>query len=263
MESDKHAFFSTKPVIGMVHLLPLPGSPRFAGSLERVFDQAARDLEALERGGSDAAIVENFGDVPYTTRPELVTLLSMCSIAARLRERAGLPLGINVQFNSAEAEWDMALACGFEFIRVEAFVENRVGAFGTTMAVAPDLARLRARCPAPVMTFADISVKHSFPLVEQPIEASVDAAVEAGVDALVLTGAKTGSSPSLADAKEFKAIAGDVPVVLGSGANESNVGAFMELVDAVIVGSSIKVDGVVENPVDAERVARFVDAARG
>ena len=263
MRDEAREFFSMRPIIGMVHLAPLPGAPGFSGSIEGVFDRAARDLEALERGGADAAIVENFGDVPYSTKPDLATLLSMCAIATRLRDRTSLPLGINIQFNWTEAEWDMAYACAYQFVRVEAFVENRVGSFGVATATAPDLARLRARYPAPAMIFADIDVKHSFPLVSQPVEASIGAAVESGADALVLTGVRTGSTPSIAEAETFRGLAGDTPVVLGSGANEENIGGFMRWVDAVIVGSSLKRDGEVENPVDVRRVERLVSAARG
>lgn len=262
MKSEEARFFERRPIIGMVHLAALPGSPHYGGDLEDVYDRAASDLEALARGGVSAAIIENFGDVPYTTRPELTTLLAMDAIAARLRQTTDLPLGINVQFNCAEVEWGMALACGCQFVRVETLVENRAGAFGITGAQAPELTRLAARHPADVMLFADISVKHSFEICPQTIEASVDAALEAGASALILTGTKTGKSPDLSEAREFRKIAGMAPVILGSGANEGNIGDFMRLVDGVIVGSSIKRDGVVTNPVDVERTRRLVEAAR-
>ena len=121
-----------KTVIGMVHLLPLPGSPRYGGSMRAVFEAALRDLKALEGAGVKAAIIENFGDVPYGTENEFITLACMTSVAAQLRERTTMKLGINVQYNCAVEEWGMAYASGANFIRVEAFVETRVGTTGIT-----------------------------------------------------------------------------------------------------------------------------------
>jgi hypothetical protein len=52
------------------------------------------------------------------------------------------------------------------------------------------------------------------------------------------------------------------PVLIGSGADEHNVTALLEHADGVIVGSSLKRDGVMENPMDAERVRRFAAQVR-
>ena len=53
------------PLIGVVHLLPLPGSPRFPGDMEAIVDRAERDARAYEAGGANAVIVENYGDAPF------------------------------------------------------------------------------------------------------------------------------------------------------------------------------------------------------
>lgn len=54
-----------KAIVGMAHPLPLPGLPRYAGSLEAILDAVLSDASALAEGGVDALIVENFGDLPY------------------------------------------------------------------------------------------------------------------------------------------------------------------------------------------------------
>ncbi len=59
---------TAKAVIGMVHLEPLPGSPRWAGSMEEISRAALADAQALADGGVDALLVENFGDVPFSPR---------------------------------------------------------------------------------------------------------------------------------------------------------------------------------------------------
>ncbi|HSM44230.1 MAG TPA: BtpA/SgcQ family protein, partial [Acidimicrobiia bacterium] len=38
-------------IVGMVHLLPLPGSPRFGGSMDEVVATASEDARALVDAG--------------------------------------------------------------------------------------------------------------------------------------------------------------------------------------------------------------------
>src|SRR5207253_3086060 len=52
-------------LIGMLHLPPLPGSPRSAMSMAQLIDHALRDAEALAAGGVHGLMLENFGDVPF------------------------------------------------------------------------------------------------------------------------------------------------------------------------------------------------------
>lgn len=253
------AFSGQKPVIGMVHLKALPGAPGYGGSIEEIYRAAAEDLHTLEREGVDAAIVENFGDVPYRTENELITLTAMTALAVRLRAESGLRLGLNVQFNCTEAEWDIAYAAGYDFIRVEALVENRVGVHGITMAAAPELLRLKGRYPAETMIFADVNVKHTYPLAEQPLDFSIREAGEAGAAAVIVTGVATGRNPSLEDVRRCKELAGPVPVLLGSGISSDNAPAYFELADGAIVGSSFKHGGNVWAAVDGARVRRFLE----
>ncbi len=250
--------FGKKAIIGMIHLLPLPGSPKYGGSLEAVYSAAKADMEALKEGGINCAIIENFGDIPYGTENELITLTAMTSIAARLRSESDMMLGVNVQFNDIEAEWALAYSCDLNFLRAEAFVENRVGIHGITYAAAPKLGRMRAKYNKDVMILADINTKHTFPLADQPIDFSVHEAIASGADAIIVTGLLTGQNPTIEQVSEIKKMAGDFPVILGSGVNESNISQFFEVADGAIIGSSIKYDGDVSKPVDPKRVASLV-----
>ena len=255
--------FKRKPIIGMVHLLPLPGAPAYGGSMEAVCDRAMADLQALQEGGVDAFIIENFGDVPYGTENSPMTLAAMSAVASLVAANAKIPFGINVQFNCVDQEWAMAYATGADFIRVEAFVENRVGIHGITYAGAPELMRLKGNYPSKTMIFADINTKHTFPLVDQPMDFSVHEALESGADALIVTGLLTGQSPTVEDVKQFKEMAKNAPVLLGSGVNTANAKEFFQVADGAIIGSSIKIDGDVNKGVDKERVQRLVSAIYG
>ena len=234
--------FKNKAVIGMVHLMPLPGSPGYGGSIDQIIDAAFQDMRALEDGGADSFIIENFGDVPYATENEPITMAAMSSVAGLIARETKLPFGINVQFNCTDWEWAMSYVTGAAFIRVEAFVETRIGIHGVTEAKAPSLMRLKKMYPSETMIFADINTKHTFAVCDQPLDFSITEAEESGADALIVTGLLTGKSPTLEDVKEFKALAGDMPVLLGSGVKASNIKDFFQVADGAIIGSSIKVN---------------------
>jgi len=254
MNLFRKIFGDTKPVIGMVHLKPLPGAPGYCGDLEKVYDAALKDLNALKAGGADAVIVENFGDIPYATDQELITTTAFASIAARLRKECDLPMGINVQFNNYEAEWAIAYSCGYDFIREEVFAENRMGPNGVCISSGPALMRIKSRYPKDIAILADVNVKHTFAIVEQPLDFTIESIIEGGADALICTGIMTGKSPSVEDVAEMKKIAGDIPVVVGSGVNEKTVCDYMAVSDGAIIGSSFKENGNVMNPIDEQRV---------
>ena len=143
-----HQLFAQKPIIGMVHLKPLPGAPLYDGDYQGVIEAALKDMRALEEGGADAFIVENFGDIPYAGRVDPITFAAMVQISAVIAGQTKLPFGINIQFNCTDQEWAAAYVTGADFVRVEAFVENRVGIHGLSQAAAPSLARQRAMYPA-------------------------------------------------------------------------------------------------------------------
>lgn len=262
MHTNFKAIFDKKPVIGMIHLLPLPGSPNFGGSLRQIEDAAFEDLEALTDGGADAFLVENFSDIPYSLQLPLEAFAVMASVTSKLAAASRLPFGVNVQANQPLAEWALAYATGASFLRVEAFVENRAGSFGITQAAAPALMRQRAQYPCPSMVFADIHAKHTYEVVSgQTTTLCVREAIECGAAALIITGLLTGSNPSLAEVREMKRLAGNTPVLLGSGVSEENAAEFFAAADGAIIGSAFKYDGDVNRRVDPARVRRIVQRA--
>jgi membrane complex biogenesis BtpA family protein len=244
----------------MVHLKPLPSAPGYQGSLEEILRLAQDDLKALEQGGANAFIVENFGDIPYDDHVELIGLTSFVAIATRLRQMTNLPMGVNLQFNDVDAEWAAAYAAGADFIRVEAFAETRVGPNGFFKACGPHLMRLKQAYPKDIALLCDVDVKHTFPLVSQPLEFTIEAIQEGGGDAIISTGLVTGKSPSLDDVRTAKRAAGDFPVIVGSGVKAATAKDYLSVADGAIVGSSFKKDGNVMNPIDEKRVAEFMSA---
>jgi len=249
-------------LVGMVHLLPLPGSPRWAGSVSAIIDAARRDTEALAEGGCDAVLVENMWDVPYlrgAVGPE--TIASMAVVTAAVGE-FGLPVGVQVLAGANHAALAVAVASGATFIRAEAFAYAHVADEGIIEATAGPLLRARAACGANVAIWADVQKKHAAHALTGDLDLAELARGHAfcGADALIVTGSATGRPTDTDDI--ILAQEADLPVAVGSGVTPADAGQLAQLADALIVGSALKVDGRWQNPVDVDRV-RAIRAAMG
>jgi membrane complex biogenesis BtpA family protein len=254
-----------RALIGMVHLPPLPGSPRWDASMARATSAALADARALVEGGIDALLVENYGDAPFTPgRVEPATVAAMAVLAAEIRRaHPGTPLGVNVLKNDARAALAVACAAGAEFIRVNVHAGAVVADQGLVQSDAYATLRDRRLLDVPVKIFADVQGKHAVPLGPVELEQEARDLVHRGLaDALVVSGRATGQATALADVKRVRSAVPDVPLLVGSGVTPDTAAELLSLADALIVGTFVKRDGDVRNPVDPARVRRLVDAAR-
>lgn len=254
-----------KLFIGVVHLLPLPGSPRWAGDMEAVLKAATADAQAYERGGADAIIIENFGDVPFTkdsVPAEVVAAMSAAGLA--VRSVVTLPIGFNVLRNDAHAALALCAACGGSFIRVNILSGVMVTDQGVIEGRAFEVLRARRSLAPHVKILADVHVKHAAPLASMAIALAALDTVERGLaDALIVSGTGTGKATDPAKALEVKRACPGVPVLIGSGVTAKSVRAFGDSADGFIVGSSLKRGGKLANPVDSRRVAAMRRALGG
>jgi membrane complex biogenesis BtpA family protein len=250
----------TSPVIGMIHLRALPGSPDWDGDLAAVEAAALRDLDALVAGGLRAAVVENFHDAPFF--PDLVppeTVAAMAVVAAALRRRHPLvALGVNVLRNDAAASLAVAGAVGGAFIRVNVHTGAAVTDQGLLGGRAHQTVRRRRELGLPDLgIFADLRVKHAAPLAPREVTAEAADLRERGrADALIVSGAATGAAADPGQLASLRDAMPDCPLVVGSGVTADNVEFYAGAADGAIVGTSLKVDGAVS----AERTARLFAA---
>lgn len=253
-----------KVFIGVVHLRPLPGSPRWRGDVESVIEFAVKDARAYERGGADALFIENFGDVPFTkgcVTPE--TIAAMAAAGRAIRQAVKLPIGFNVLRNDARAALALCAVCGGEFIRVNVHTGAMLTDQGLIEGNAYETLRYRQRVCPQVQIFADVHVKHAVPLGNWTIEDAARDTVERGLaDALIVSGAGTGLAADVADVERVRRTAAAVKILLGSGVTVANVRDFLPVADGFIVGSSLKLGGKLSNNVDPKRVAALARAIR-
>jgi len=256
-----------KLFIGVVHLLPLPGSPRWGGQIKQVIDRAAADARVYEHGGADAIIVENFGDVPFTKGAvPSETVAAMAAAGAAVRAAVKLPVGFNVLRNDARAALGLCSACEGSFIRINVHCGAMLTDQGIIEGQAFDtLRRRRELCPG-VALLADVHVKHAAPLAPMPIETAARDTLERGLaDGLILSGTGTGQVTDLEEVRRVRAACPQARLFIGSGVTTGNVAEYLTLVDGLIVGSSLKAHGNVANRVDGKRVAalaRVISMAR-
>jgi len=246
--------------IGMVHLQALPGSPRSRATLGACLDMALRDSEALQSGGVDGIIVENFNDVPFRPgRVDAFTVAAMTHICLKVREQVACKLGINVLRNDADAALGIAAAIGADFIRVNIHTGAMLTDQGVITGRADETLRTRRSLGAEhIRIFADVLVKHAVPLGPLRIEDAVDDVVARGLaDAVVVTGSATGKSAVRDDVHRAASAAGDVPVFIGSGVSADNVAELVPPAQGLIAGSWLKLEGDVRNAVDVRRVRRL------
>jgi hypothetical protein len=253
-----------KILIGVVHLKPLPGSPRWPGDFGAIADAAIADARAYERGGAHAIIVENFGDVPFTkghVGPE--TVAAMSAVGLVVRANVKLPLGFNVLRNDAEAALALCAACGGSFIRVNVHSGAMLTDQGIIEGDAYHTLRYRDRIAPGAEILADVHVKHAVPLGDWSLEDAAHDTLDRGLaDALIVSGTGTGQAADLADVERVRAACPKAKLLLGSGVTVANVKSYLRFADGVIVGSSLKRAGNLANPVDSRRVAALVRAMR-
>jgi len=251
-------------LIGMVHLLPLPGSPRWTGrgGVRAIVEQAVRDGEACLEGGCDGLIVENMADLPYLRGhiyPETIAAMTLATAAV---VALGKPTGVQCLAAANREALGVALAAGASFIRAEAFAYAHVADEGWLDATAAEVLRARAALGADVAVWADVKKKHSAHAVTADLTLAdvAHGTAFSGADALIVTGPATGRPADPDDVRA--ALSAHLPVVVGSGIDVHNVARFT-MAQALIVGSSIKVDGDWRQPVDPARVRALADALRG
>jgi membrane complex biogenesis BtpA family protein len=260
MERFFQVFNTRKPIIAMAHLLPLPGSPLYDQDrgIPGIVEAVVRDIEALQDGGIDSVMFGNEGDRPYLTRATPETLAAMAAVIAQARPYVKVPFGVNYLWDPV-ASVALAHATGAKFVR-----EVFTGVYDSDMGLwVPDAAgavRLRHNLGAQILLFYNINAEFASPVGSRSNAAKARSAVFASLaDGICVSGPMTGDSVALRDLEEVRQAVPDTPVIANTGVRFDNVKEILSVADAAIVGTSLKRNGNTWNPVDPERVARFME----
>lgn len=251
-------------LLGVIHLPPLPGSPRWVGKTGLAEDRAFQETQLLTMCGFDGVIVENFGDAPFypgAVEPITIAAMTMCLRAAREAAK-NVFLGVNVLRNDADAALAIAVATNADMIRINVHTGARVTDQGVVEGMAHRTLRTRKALGAErVKLFCDVDVKHSAALAPRPIaEEAHDTADRGLADALLVTGSGTGR-PASGEHLESVCRASTVPVYVASGITIETLPA-LRAAHGFIVGSALRKSGRAGDPIDRDTAVRFSDAFR-
>ena len=252
------------PIIGVIHLAPLPGSSRSPKTVQQVLDQARQDSLHYLRSGVDALLVENHGDAPFekdAVEPHVPAILAV--VARSLVEEFRVPVGVNVLRNDVAAALGAAVASGASFVRANVLAGVVATDQGVIEGQAARWLRYRRQLGVAIEIWADALVKHGTAIHDPGIAmAARELCLRAGADRILVTGAGTGSPPDASLVRAVRESGVSAPVYLASGVTHENVADLLPLADGAVVGSAFKADGVVANPVDPLRVTTFMNLVR-
>jgi len=249
-----------KPIIGVIHLNPLPGSPRFR-SLEKVIETAKHDAEKLNMAGIDGLIVENYGDIPFKKEIDELTVSAMTELISEIKSGIDKPIGINVLRNDWRSALSISKVLELDFIRVNCYCGVTLTDQGMIEGEAGKIQRFKENFDIEAKVMADIQVKHAKKLYPTDLLTEAKEASERGLaDALIVSGERTGEKPQVKEIKRVKEKT-KVPVIVGSGLDKSNYQKLLSASDGAIIGTHFKEDGITSNPVCLEKVESFMRKA--
>jgi membrane complex biogenesis BtpA family protein len=265
MDRFKTTFGTSKPVIAMVHLGALPGSPLHDAEtrIEGIVEAAGRDLDALISAGVDAVMFGNENDRPYELEVDTASTAAMAFVIGRLRDRITVPFGVNVLWDPM-ATVALAAATGASFCR-----EIFTGLYASDMGQwAPDAGRaMRYRDRlgrSDLLMLYNVSAEFADSMDRRPLADRARSAVFSSIpDAVLVSGAITGEAARMEDLEAVKAVLPDTPVLANTGVKHETVADVLAIADGCVVGSSLKIDGHTWNAVDPDRAADFMARARG
>ncbi|MED1861791.1 BtpA/SgcQ family protein [Brevibacillus reuszeri] len=253
-----------KPIIGMIHLKPLPGSPHYKGeSVHEMIDFALEDASRLIEGGIDGLQIENAWDLPFP-KPEDFgheTVAAMTAVGVELAKMSKVPIGVNCLANAVLPAIAIAKAIQAKWVRSNQWVNAYIANEGFIEGSSAKAMRYKARLFGDdIKILADVHVKHGSHAIVADRSLSEQTRDNEFFDAdiLIATGNRTGDETALDEILGIKENA-SLPVIVGSGMTEQNAKKILSVADGAIVGSFLKENGNWWERVDTEKVKRFMD----
>ena len=250
-----------KTIIGMIHVDPLPGTPKFSAAMPEIIAKAKAEARLYQQAGIDVLMIENMHDVPFDRHAGPEITAAMTVVGYEVKQATGLRCGLQILAAANKEALAAAQAAGLDFIRAEGFVFGHVADEGYIDGCAAELLRYRRHIGGDdILILTDIKKKHS----SHAITADVDIVETAHAaefflsDGGVVTGVATGTEANLTEVEQVKA-AVKIPVLVGSGVTLQNVERYLAVADALIVGSYFKYNSHWAQGVDPERVSTFMD----
>jgi membrane complex biogenesis BtpA family protein len=251
-----------RAVIAMAHIGALPGAPLYdaGGGMDRVIEGVARDVEKLQAGGVHAIMFGNENDRPYRFKATPETLAAMTAVVMAIKPALKVPFGVDYLWDPC-ASVAIACATGAAFAR-EIFTGLFASDMGLWQPCAADALTLRRNLGRPDLKLLfNINAEFAASLDSRPIALRARSAVFSSLaDAILVSGALTGHAVDASDLRKVREAVPATPLFANTGVTIDNVRDIFAIADGCVIGTHFKVDGDTWNPVDGDRVRRFMDA---
>jgi uncharacterized protein len=260
----REIFNVDKPIIAMCHLAALPGDPSYdvEKGLDWVIERARKDLRALQDGGVDAVMFSNEASLPYLTKVEPITYVTMARVIGELRSEIHTAYGVNVLWDP-KASIDLAMATGAMFVR-EIFTGIYASDFGLWNTNCGEVIRHQHAIHAEhVKLLYNIVPEAAVYLGHRDIcDIARSTVFNTQPDALCVSGLIAGAEASIATLRQVKEAVPDTPVFANTGVRVDNVQKQLEIADGAVTATTFKRDGYIWNEVDVRRVREFMTTVK-
>ena len=263
-EQHKLTFGTERPVIGCLHMLPLPGTPYWDPTitLKEQVKRLTHDAKILKELGFDAFVFANEGDRPYLTQVGPEVIANYVRIATEVLPLLDKPYGCGVLIDP-KATLAVAKAIGASFIRT--YVSNSyVGVFGRQDFNPGEIFRYQRQIGAEDVKVYTYFEPHAGTCLDTrtTIEQIGSGFAAMPISGMLVGGPRAGVAPNEAEFIRIHEKFPEFPLILGSGSNKDNIGHLLSNCDGVIVGTTIKRDGFLYNELDPKRAEEYIKAAR-
>lgn len=265
MQNTKNIFKIKKPIIGMIHVPALPGTPKSKNNIDKIIDKVKEEANVYKKANIDAVAIENMHDTPYLNKkigPEITAM--MTKVGVEIKNILGdIPTGIQILASANKEALAVAQASGLDFVRAEGFVFSHIADEGFIDSCAGELVRYRKQIGAEnILIFTDIKKKHSSHSITSDVSITETAHTAEFFlsDGVIVTGTATGTETNTEEIIAVKKVV-NVPVLIGSGVTYENLEKYLSISDGIIVGSYFKKGGYWENDIDFKKVKQFMSKA--
>jgi len=260
----KELFHADKPVIGMCHLLALPGDPMYdkTEGMEKIIECAIQDVISLQDGGVDAILFSNEFSMPYQTTVEPITIAAMARIIGEIKHAIKIPFGVDCLFDPI-ATIDLAAVTDAVFIRevMSGVYASEMGLWNTDLG--KTTRHLHNRGLADLKVFNNVMPEFAKYIVERDIAEIITSTLFVSKpDVICVSGLTAGRNPGMEVLKKIKNLQLDTLLFCNTGCTKDNAKEILKVADGVIVGTTFKADGKFENAIDVNRVKEFMWVVR-
>lgn len=260
MNRVQEVFKTSKPIIALLHLLPLPGDPEYdrQGGMRKVVGRAREELTALQDGGVDGVMIANEFSLPYQSPVPAAIVAAMANIIGELRSKVKIPLGVNIVQDPVNCI-ELAGAVEADFARsMFTSVYAGIGGIRQTSIASVIRRKVELNCNDMLMFYM------VNPESDINLGGTDNAAIAKSLlfncrpDAMCISGSSAGNGPDLSIIEEVRKVSDRVPVFCNTGCNIDNVEKVLSVADGAFVGTGIKVDRKFRNTVDPVMVEKFM-----